>query len=84
MARKITENKDESIIRLSDGAFEQVLINKSKGKFYYIGENAVKFIDNSKGKMLISNYKSIDKMGIVKKILVAFCSILSFATCRIL
>lgn len=62
MARKITENKDESIIRLSDGAFEQVLINKSKGKFYYIGENAVKFIDNSKGKMLISNYKSIEDL----------------------
>ena len=62
LARKITENKDESIIRLSDGAFEQVLINKSKGKFYYIGENAVKFIDNSKGKMLISNYKSIEDL----------------------
>ena len=62
MARKITENKDESIIRLSDGAFEQVLINKSKGKFYHIGENIVKFIDNSKGKMLISEYKSIEDL----------------------
>lgn len=60
MARKISENKDESIIRLSDGAFEQVLINKSKGKFYHIGENVVRFIDNSKGKMLISEYRSIE------------------------
>ena len=60
MARKITENKDESIVRLSDGAFEQVLINKSKGKFYHIGENIVKFIDNSKGKMLISEYSNIE------------------------
>lgn len=62
MARKISENKAESIIRLSDGAFEQVLENKSKGKFYYIGEDAVKFIDNSKGKMLISEYKSIEDL----------------------
>ena len=62
MARKITDHKDESIIRLSDGALEQVLVSKSKGKFYYIGENAVKFIDNSKGKMLISDYKSIEDL----------------------
>ena len=62
MARKISENKAESIIRLSDGAVEQVLENKSKGKFYYIGEDAVKFIDNSKGKMLISEYKSIEDL----------------------
>ena len=62
LARKITDHKDESIIRLSDGALEQVLVSKSKGKFYYIGENAVKFIDNSKGKMLISNYKSIEDL----------------------
>lgn len=62
LARKITDHKDESIIRLSDGALEQVLVSKSKGKFYYIGENAVKFIDNSKGKMLISDYKSIEDL----------------------
>ena len=62
LARKIADHKDESIIRLSDGALEQVLVSKSKGKFYYIGENAVKFIDNSKGKMLISNYKSIEDL----------------------
>lgn len=62
LARKISENKLESIIRLSDGSLEQVLSNKSKGKFYYIGENVVKFIDNSKGKMLISDYKSIEDL----------------------
>ena len=62
LARKIIDHKDESIIRLSDGALEQVLVSKSKGKFYYIGENAVKFIDNSKGKMLISDYKSIEDL----------------------
>lgn len=62
MARKKAEYKDENIIRLSDGALEQVLSSKSKGKFYYIGENAVKFIDNSKGKMLISDYKSIEDL----------------------
>lgn len=64
MARKISEHKTESIIRLSPGALEQVLLNKSKGKFYYIGDDDVKFIDNSKGKMLISEYKSIEELNL--------------------
>ena len=64
LARKIVGHEDDSIIRLSDGSFKQVLSNKSKGKFYYIGENIVKFIDNSKGKMLISEYKSIEELNL--------------------
>lgn len=63
MGKKIKDRPSEgvSITRIGAGALEQVLLNNSRGRFYYCDAEGVQYIDNSKGKMVRQNFKTLEE-----------------------